>query len=56
MEERLKTWIPDNMVDCPNCDGEMELDHQDEIRGDVVKVACDNCLRGKVGHYKESKY
>lgn len=41
MVERIRTWYPANMVDCPVCKGTMFVDG----------VACTNCFQGKTGLY-----
>jgi len=45
--DRVKTWAPENMVNCSVCGG-------DGRDGD--KSFCDHCIDGQVGVYKESKY
>jgi len=41
MADRIRTWYPNKMVDCPVCKGTMFVDG----------VECTNCIQGKVGAY-----
>lgn len=46
MSDRLKTWLPGNIDTCPKCLGS----------GEINGIACDLCINGELGIYKESIY
>lgn len=54
MAERLETWDPDVMSDCPECDGTNKIAVQDQ-NGNIESQVCPYCVNGKVGSYKITK-
>lgn len=56
MYDRIASWLPENMQDCPRCEGKgyVETNHQllDESKGTKTEI-CRNCISGKVGIYKD---
>lgn len=44
--DRIETWAPENLLECPQCNG----------TGRVEGGFCKNCIKGKVGLSKKSNY
>jgi hypothetical protein len=55
MAQRLETWKPKNMHDCPICHGKGFVKAPNS-QGKEQQVECNNCIKGKVGAYRESEY
>jgi len=55
MRERLLSWTPKRMTDCPVCGGTGQ-ERIPDANGGTTVVECTNCVEGKIGLYKESKH
>jgi hypothetical protein len=55
MAQRIETWTPKKMSDCPICEGKGFVKAPNN-QGGETEVSCNNCINGKVGAYRESEY
>jgi hypothetical protein len=55
MADRLETWDPEVLKDCPECKGTNSIPMED-MHGDIDQIECPFCINGKIGSFKETKY
>lgn len=54
MAERVETWKPENMHDCPDCNGTGVMATYNSLAA-IEHTVCPNCINGKTGDYKITK-
>ena len=55
MTERLSSWLPENMIECPKCLGTGKIKTLNANK-EQTEVVCGVCINGRSGLYKKSEH